>query len=522
MLGLIGGGYWGKNLIREFYGIGVLKTVCDVDETALSNYKVLYPDLNTTHHFEDLLTDPSINMICVSLPAQMHYEYGVKVLNSGKHLYVEKPVTLNVWEAEMLNTLAKETNLTFMVGHLLHYHSAIIKIKYMLRYGIVGKIKSITSNRKSLGIYRTYENVLWSFGVHDISVVLGLCGASYKDLTNITCNGVAFITPTIYDTVNLAFHANEIYVNINVDWCSPIKEQRLTIVCEKGILVFDDVVTENKLRWFPDYVDYQSINGTINPVANKDPGININLGEGKSPLTTECEHFVNCCKFGTQPITNGDEALNVIMLLTHCCDYMTNVCVATKTNSADDSIINNVTDSIINNVTDSIINNVTEKLFYAHETSVIESDDIGQGTKIWRWSHVSKGAIIGNNCNIGQGCEIAGTIGHGCKVQNNVSIYKGVKAGNNVFFGPSCVLTNDINPRCEHPKGGHYMETIIEDCVTLGANCTIVCGITIGHHALIGAGAVITKNVEPYSIMVGNPGKHIGTIDEYGNRELVN
>ena len=109
-------------------------------------------------------------------------------------------------------------------------------------------------------------------------------------------------------------------------------------------------------------------------------------------------------------------------------------------------------------------------------------------------------------------------IGDNCKVQNNVSIYAGVKAGNHVFFGPSCVLTNDINPRCLHSKNGKYIETILEDGVTLGANSTVVCGNTISRHSLIGAGAVVCKDVKPYSIIVGNPGKLIGTIDEKGNR----
>jgi UDP-2-acetamido-3-amino-2,3-dideoxy-glucuronate N-acetyltransferase len=163
----------------------------------------------------------------------------------------------------------------------------------------------------------------------------------------------------------------------------------------------------------------------------------------------------------------------------------------------------------------------TKTNYYVHETAVIDDGAIiGDGTKIWHYSHICKGAKIGKNCNIGQNVFIAGdaVIGDNCKVQNNVSIYAGVEADDYVFFGPSCVLTNDINPRCMHSKNGVYMKTKLETGVTLGANCTIVCGNTIGKHALIGAGAVVTKNVEPYSIIVGNPGKTIGQIDEYGNK----
>jgi UDP-2-acetamido-3-amino-2,3-dideoxy-glucuronate N-acetyltransferase len=163
------------------------------------------------------------------------------------------------------------------------------------------------------------------------------------------------------------------------------------------------------------------------------------------------------------------------------------------------------------------------KKYFAHETSIVDNGvKIGDGTKIWHYSHICKGAKIGKNCNIGQNVYIAGgaVIGDNCKVQNNVSIYAGVEAEDYVFFGPSCVLTNDINPRGMYSKNGEYIKTKLETGVTLGANCTIVCGNTIGKHSLIGAGAVICKNVEAYSIMVGNPGKKIGEIDEKGKRIL--
>ena len=162
-----------------------------------------------------------------------------------------------------------------------------------------------------------------------------------------------------------------------------------------------------------------------------------------------------------------------------------------------------------------------EKKYFSHKTSIIdEGADIGEGTKIWHYSHICKGAKIGKNCNIGQNVYIAGgaIIGDNCKVQNNVSIYSGIEAGNYVFFGPSCVLTNVINPRGMYSKNGKYTKTVLEDGVTLGANCTIVCGNRLGKHCLIGAGCVICKDVDEYSIMVGNPGRKIGKINERGKR----
>ena len=163
------------------------------------------------------------------------------------------------------------------------------------------------------------------------------------------------------------------------------------------------------------------------------------------------------------------------------------------------------------------------KNYFVHKTSIIDENvKIGKNTKVWHFCHVSSGAKIGKNCNIGQNVFIAGgaVLGDNCKVQNNVSIYTGVEAEDYVFFGPSCVLTNDINPRGMYSKGGEYIKTILKKGVTLGANCTVVCGNTIGEHSLIGSGAVICKDVEPYSVMVGNPGRKIGTIDEKGNRTI--
>ena len=170
-----------------------------------------------------------------------------------------------------------------------------------------------------------------------------------------------------------------------------------------------------------------------------------------------------------------------------------------------------------------IIKNINNNIFIHDTACVDEGANIGENTKIWHYSHICKGAQIGKNCNIGQNVFIADGVilGDNCKVQNNVSIYKGVIAKNNVFFGPSCVLTNDINPRCAYPKNGEYMKTILNEGVTLGANSTIVCGNTIGENALIGAGAVVCKDVEANSIIVGNPGKNIGVINKKGIRTII-
>ncbi len=275
---------------------------------------------------------------------------------------------------------------------------------------------------------------------------------------------------------------------------SPYKEQKLSIVGEKGMILFDDVEKENKLKYIPKYVEYSQDSNMI-PMAVKGNEEYISCDMSESPLLKECKHFIECCIERKQPITNGLEGLNVLKVLTKLQESLDNKREI----------------------------KIEEKKYFSHQTAIIDDGaNIGEGTKIWHYSHICKGAKIGKNCNIGQNVFIAGgaVLGDNCKVQNNVSIYAGIEAEDYVFFGPSCVLTNDINPRGMYSKNGQYLKTILKKGVTLGANCTIVCGNTIGEHSLIGAGAVICKDVEPYSIMVGNPGRKIGTIDEKGERKL--
>ena len=161
------------------------------------------------------------------------------------------------------------------------------------------------------------------------------------------------------------------------------------------------------------------------------------------------------------------------------------------------------------------------KEYQAHETAVIDQNcKIGKGTRIWHFTHVMTGAIIGENCNLGQNVVVSpGVIlGNNVKVQNNVSIYTGVKCEDNVFLGPSMVFTNIVNPRSAVIRKDQYVETPVGEGASIGANSTIICGNSIGKFSFIGAGAVVTKDVEPYSLVIGNPVRHAGWMSEYGHR----
>lgn len=166
-----------------------------------------------------------------------------------------------------------------------------------------------------------------------------------------------------------------------------------------------------------------------------------------------------------------------------------------------------------------------EKEFFVHETAVIDAGcKIGKGTRIWHFSHIMSGSEIGENCNIGQNVVISPGVklGKNVKVQNNVSVYTGVICGDDVFLGPSMVFTNIVNPRSAIIRKESYVMTIVEKGATIGANATIVCGNNIGKYSFIGAGAVVTKEVKPYALVIGNPAKQTGWMSEYGHKLKFN
>ena len=164
-----------------------------------------------------------------------------------------------------------------------------------------------------------------------------------------------------------------------------------------------------------------------------------------------------------------------------------------------------------------------EKNYFVHKTSIIDENvSIGKNSKIWHFSHIQSNAKIGENCSLGQNVNVSNNviIGNNVKIQNNVSVYEGVELEDYVFCGPSMVFTNIKLPRSEYPQRGsqHYQKTLVKKSASIGANATIVCGITIGEYAFIGSGAVVTKDVPPYALVVGNPGKIIGKVDKKGKR----
>jgi UDP-2-acetamido-3-amino-2,3-dideoxy-glucuronate N-acetyltransferase len=484
----IGLGDWGKNILRNLYELNVLKIACDINENIINERKKQFPDIIYTTDVEKIISDPEVKAVIISTPVFIHYELAKKILLSGKDVFVEKPLALNVKEAEELVKLAERNKRILMVGHILHYHPAIVKLRELISAGKLGKIQYIYSNRLNIGKIRTEENILWSFAPHDISIILDLVG---DELVEVSAFAGNYLMPKIYDIaiITLKFK-NEIRAHIFVSWLHPFKEQRLVIIGSKAMVVFDDV-SQEKLFFYPHNIEWKD--GKI-PIAQKADFEVIPI-ENQEPLKLELLHFIDCVKNRKRPKTDGYEGIKVLKVLELAEKSLNESHLSTK--GID---------------------------YFVHNTAVVDDNvEIGKGTKIWHFSHVLKGSKIGENCIIGQNVMIGPdvSIGNRCNVQNNVSIYKGVELEDDVFCGPSCVFTNVINPRAFIERKQEFKKTLVKQGATIGANATIVCGNTIGKYALIGAGAVITKDVPDYGLVYGNPGRLMGWVCKCGT-VLVN
>ncbi len=515
-IAVIGAGYWGKNLVRNFYQLGVLKTICDGVQSIREEIGKTYHDTAITANVSDVLKDNNVKGIVIAAPAALHFEIAEKALQAGKHVFVEKPLSLTHGDGEKLVRLAAERQKTLFVGHILHYHAAVIRLKEMIKAGEIGRLQYIYSRRLSLGKIRREENILWSFAPHDISIILSLTGEEPSYVDSVGSN---FLHAQIADVTmtNLKFPSG-IGAHIFVSWLNPYKEQKLVIVGSNGMLVFDDTEpVETKLVLYPHTIDWK--NGL--PVPHKAERVSVDLKDiWEEPLKAECKAFLTAIETDTKPITSGEEGLRVLKILER-----SQRSLEQKENIGTDARLSVMHGNVMKDTSAGVRESerLTEAYpeVFIHPTAVIDSDvEIGKGTKIWHFSHILTGSKIGENCNIGQNVVIGpnAVVGNKCKIQNNVSVYKGVTLEDGVFCGPSMVFTNIYNPRAEISKMDQVRPTFVRKGATLGANCTIVCGHTIGSYAFIGAGAVVTKNVPDHALMVGNPAKKIGWACQCGER----
>lgn len=486
-LAVVGGGYWGRNLIREFYALNVLKIICDIDDSTFEFYREKYPEVIVTKDWAMVLQDSNINSVCISIPEIYHYEYAKSAILAGKDVFLEKPMCLTVAEAEDLHRIVTASDRILMVGLVFNYHPAFVKMRHLVKTGLIGKIQHVMSNRTAFGVYKPETGLIWDLGVHDVSFISSLLDDYKPDV--VSCQKAGhLVNHNNQDSIRMTMYYEklDVYAEIYVSRLHPVPDKRIIIIGTDGIFVFD--LNDKQLLLFESRQNINKAISTRTLFDNVEPQ-NIPY-DTTSALECECRTFIECCRTRTQPITDSMESLRVIKILTQ--------------------FENSGTKYSVN------MNDV-----YINPTAMVQSGaKIGSGTKIWHWCHIMQ-AIIGKDCNIGQCCFIESGVqlGNRVRVKNNISLYDGVVCEDDVFLGPSCVFTNDLFPRNRSicpPKA--IRQTYIETGASIGANATIVCGNRLGKYCLIGAGSVVIHDVKPYALMVGNPARQIGWVSKFGTK----
>jgi predicted dehydrogenase len=310
-IGVAGLGYWGPNLARNFSSLPncELAWCCDPSESARKGGRQRFPGARFTSEIDELLADPELDAVAVATPVPSHAELAVRVLEAGKHCFVEKPLAQSVADAEAAVAAAEATGRVLMVGHLLEYHPGIQKLKQIVDSGELGeRIYYIYGNRLNLGKLRADENALWSLGAHDVSVVLHLVG---EDPLEVVAHGQSYVRAPVEDVVFcfLRFPSG-LSAHLHLSWLDPHKERRFTVVGSHRMATFDDMAAEDKLtvydKGFDEYADdyVPRAGGSFSPAISK-----------VEPLRIECEHFIECVRTGERPRSDGASGLRVVRVL---------------------------------------------------------------------------------------------------------------------------------------------------------------------------------------------------------------
>jgi UDP-2-acetamido-3-amino-2,3-dideoxy-glucuronate N-acetyltransferase len=482
---VVGCGYWGQNLIRNFHELGSLAAVCDVDVSRLRDTAQKYGTL-AVESFDDLLELPEIQGLVIAAPAAQHFELARRAMLAGKDVFVEKPIALHLREGQELVDLSRKLDRILMVGHLLLYHPAIRELKRLIRAGDLGRIQYCYSSRLNWGKLRTEENILWSFAPHDISAILFLLG---EEPTEVGARGASYLNPGITDmTLSTFDFASGVKAHIFVSWLHPFKEQKLIIVGGRKLAVFDDTEKVRKLCLYPHRIDWVD----RLPVAQKAEEEVVPLCSDE-PLRLECQHFLDRVRDRKQPLSDGENAQRVLRILESC-------------------------EKSLQTGGQMVAINSKPSEYFVHPSALVDKHcEIGEGTTILHFARVMEKSTIGRNCSLGQNVHVPSgvRIGNNVKIQNNVSLSGGVELEDDVFCGPSTTFTGGVNPNRYTQE---CLRTVVKRGASLGANSTISCGITIGKYAVIAAGAVVMRDVPEYALMIGTPAQQAGWMCPCGSR----
>ena len=303
----IGCGHWGKRVARNLSSLNALHAVADLAPDTVSQISSQYSIPAAT--FESILSDPDCDAVAIASPASLHADHVRRALTAGKHVFVEKPLALQLFEGHQLVKLARERGRVLMVGHLLRYHPIVVALIEQAQAGRLGDIKHIYSRRFGLGKIRTEEDVIWSFAPHDISIILALMG---ETPTYVSGEATSILTAGIADIANIHLgFPSGVTARISVSWLNPTKEQRTVVIGSEAHAVFDDTLPwEQKLQIYDHRIDLNTHSPSVSMAEPVSPSI-----EWREPLREELAHFLSCVATGRQPLTDGAEALGVLSVL---------------------------------------------------------------------------------------------------------------------------------------------------------------------------------------------------------------
>lgn len=316
-VGVVGCGYWGPNLIRNFESLkdASVRMICDLDQSRLDHLKSIYPTVETTQNYDDLVNNPNIDAIVVATPVHLHYPFALKALESGKHTFIEKPMASSVQQCIDLNRVAKKKNLQLFVGHTFLYTAAVRKMKEIIDAGELGEVYYLSSRRLNLGLFQKDINVAWDLAPHDISIMLYIMEANP---VSVNCQGKSHITPGIEDVTNMTLNfTNGGIATIHSSWLDPNKVREMTIVGSKKMIVFDDIEPTMKIRVYDKRVEkpkhYDSFETFTYSYHNGDmyaPHLN-----HVEPLKLEAQTFVDAVTKGIEHPTTGLDGQRIVQIL---------------------------------------------------------------------------------------------------------------------------------------------------------------------------------------------------------------
>lgn len=298
---VIGCGIWGKNVVRNFYNLNALHTVCDLDAENRKNLKEIYPDVNFTGNSDEVFNNPEIEAVAVVTPSHTHYKLVKKAIESGKHVYVEKPLSTVSEEAASLNKLANDSSLVLMVGHLLMYHPAVNRLKMLINEGVLGDIRYVQSDRLNINHFKNDRSVMWDLAPHDVSMTSYILGK--EPVRVISAVGASSDNNDIMDITHVTIeYEGNIIAHISDSWIHPQKRVNLIVRGTKATAMFDDTLSENKLQIFE----------SSSPKVSKTEVLDYIEIE---PLKLECQHFLTCIEQGKQARSDGHNGFNVVKVL---------------------------------------------------------------------------------------------------------------------------------------------------------------------------------------------------------------